>query len=124
MPIRRKSSLTKKSPWKTLKPLDYDWFIDIFKADIDEVKEQNGVDAYMFMRFLRMMLWIFGAVWIVSWAVLMPVDSVDSGSGQTGLDMFTFGNIGQQKQERYWAHLACAWASTSEYDSNSFYGED
>ena len=80
----------------------------------------NGVDAYLFVRFQRMMLQIFGPIWVVSWAVLLPVTGVDGGAKGEGLDRFTFGNIGKQHQMRYWAHLACAWVFTGRLISTAF----
>lgn len=93
----------------------WSWPFTVLRADFHAIKDQNGVDAYMFIRFLRMMVRIFAPIWIISWAILLPVNGVESGSNKTGLDRFTFGNIGTEKQGRYWAHLACAWVFTSEY---------
>jgi hypothetical protein len=45
-------------------------------------------------------------IWLLSWAVLLPVDSVHTGTaGKTGLDRFTFGNIARKDHHRLWAHL-------------------
>ncbi|KAG8725473.1 hypothetical protein FRC09_017611 [Ceratobasidium sp. 395] len=48
---------------------------------------------------------------LISWAVLLPVDSV-SLKKKDGLDQFTFGNIPQDCQIRYAAHLVLAWFLT------------
>jgi calcium permeable stress-gated cation channel len=64
------------------------------------------MDAYFFVRFLRMMVKIFLPIWFISWAVLLPVNSVNSHvPGVTGLDRFTFGNIEKTQQDRYAAHI-------------------
>lgn len=88
------------------------WLLDILRINDDKVFELNGLDAYMFVRFLRMMVVIFIPIWIVSWFILLPVDAVHSGTSNTGLDRFTFGNIPQGEQSRYWTHLVCAWLFT------------
>ena len=45
-------------------------------------------------------------IWILSWLVLLPIDSVGTSiEGKTGLDRFTFGNISTKDQHRLWAHL-------------------
>lgn len=46
---------------------------------------------------------------LLSWVVLLPVDAVGSASGRTGLDRFTFGNVDQNSQKRYAAHLLMVW---------------
>ena len=88
------------------------WLRELFEVKDRKVKDINGLDAYMFVRFLRMMVYIFAPIWLVSWLVLLPVDSVDTDSGKTGLDRFTFGNISTADQSRYWTHLVCAWGFT------------
>ena len=54
-------------------------------------------------------------IWIISWAVLLPVTSVGIVKGDSDeqpndtLSRFTFGNIRPDQRVRYWAQLACAW---------------
>ncbi|KDN34824.1 hypothetical protein RSAG8_12122, partial [Rhizoctonia solani AG-8 WAC10335] len=71
----------------------------------------NGMDAYFFVRFLRMMARLFLPIWLVSWAVLLPVDAAGI-NNKDGLDQFTFGNIPGNSQLRYVAHLILAWFGT------------
>jgi hypothetical protein len=80
--------------------------VDVYKADYRGILKANGMDSYFFVHFLRMMTRIFFPIWIVSWAVLMPVNSVKTRvDNNRGLDLFVFGNIAPDKQERYAAHL-------------------
>lgn len=45
-------------------------------------------------------------IWLLSWAVLIPVNAANTRSeGKNGLDRLTFGNINTNSQARYWAHL-------------------
>lgn len=82
----------------------------IIMSDPEEILHKNGVDPYVFVRFLRLMCKAFIPIWIVSWIILLPVDSVNSThSGREGLDRFTFGNVAPELQSRYWAHLIMAW---------------
>ncbi|KAF8750313.1 hypothetical protein RHS01_09454 [Rhizoctonia solani] len=74
-------------------------------------KMHNGMDAYFFVRFLRMMVRIFLPFWIVSWIILLPVDAAGV-NNKTQLDQFTFGNIPSDSQVRYAAHLILAWLGT------------
>ena len=38
--------------------------------------EKNGMDAYMFLRFLRLLTILFGSITILTWIVLLPVNTV------------------------------------------------
>ncbi|KAG8794462.1 hypothetical protein FRC12_024241 [Ceratobasidium sp. 428] len=89
----------------------FSWPVSIFKADHKDIQQHNGMDAYFFVRYLRMMVRVFLPIWLISWAVLLPVDSAGL-NNKTGLDQFTFGNIPQDRQVRYAAHLVLAWFLT------------
>lgn len=82
-------------------------------ADYRDIKTQNGMDAYFFVRFLRMMVRVLVPIWLISWVILLPVTSVGTTTQEhTGLDRFTFGNVAPDKQGRYAAHLILAWLFT------------
>jgi hypothetical protein len=92
------------------------WPLAIFKADYTKVKRTNGMDAYFFLRFLRMAIRIFLPIWFFSWAILLPITSVHTSvDNATGLDRFVFGNVSNDKQSRYAAHVILAWAFTGEW---------
>ncbi|KAG9079250.1 hypothetical protein FRC06_007862, partial [Ceratobasidium sp. 370] len=86
----------------------FSWPLSIYKADHKDIQQHNGMDAYFYVRYLRMMVRIFLPIWLISWAVLLPVDAAGL-NNKTGLDQFTFGNIPQDAQVRYAAHLILAW---------------
>jgi calcium permeable stress-gated cation channel len=80
------------------------------------------MDAYFFVRFLRMMVKVFLPIWVISWAVLLPVTSVNSHvAGVTGLDRFTFGNVENTQQDRYAAHIILVYLFTGTRISSSFW---
>ncbi|KAG5732300.1 hypothetical protein E4T56_gene11425 [Termitomyces sp. T112] len=90
------------------------WPIGVFKADYRDIIRTNGLDAYFFVRFLRMMTKILLPIWFFSWVILMPVNSVNTFVGNDdGLDRFTFGNIEPTKQKRYAAHLILVYFFTA-----------
>ncbi|KAF8814727.1 DUF221-domain-containing protein [Phlegmacium glaucopus] len=103
-------------PEKRIKPLSnsmFTWPLSVFNADYRAIISANGLDAYFFVRFLRVMTFTFLPIWFVSWAVLLPVDSVKTGSpGNSGLDLFTFGNVAKTNQARYAAHLILVYIFT------------
>lgn len=89
------------------------WPLAVFRADYSRIKDVNGLDAYFYVRFLRMTARIFLPIWIISWIVLLPVNSVNTEvPGRQGLDKLSFGNIATDKQGRYAAHLILAWLFT------------
>ncbi|KAI0720717.1 DUF221-domain-containing protein [Cerioporus squamosus] len=89
------------------------WPYSVFMADYHEIREKNGMDAYFFVRFLRMIVRILLPIWLLSWIVLLPVTSVGTSVSQhSGLDRFIFGNVAPDKQTRYAAHIIFAWLST------------
>ncbi|BEI90642.1 uncharacterized protein CcaverHIS019_0307120 [Cutaneotrichosporon cavernicola] len=75
-------------------------------TDPKEILNKNGVDPYIFVRFLRLLMKAVIPIWLVSWVVLFPINSV-GGASRTGLDMFAMSN--SPKLKRYWAHLCLAY---------------
>lgn len=70
-----------------------------------------------------MMIRVMLPIWIISWAVLLPLTSVNTGvPGHSGLDMFIFGNIAATQQVRYAGQLLLTWIFTSkDLDSPPFF---
>lgn len=121
-------------PDKRIKPLtggkgakgsimSFFWPLAVMTADYRQIIRANGLDAYFFVRFLRLMVKVLLPIWLVSWAVLLPITSVridetpidpenPDPDARGGLSRFTFGNIGPTQQSRLWAHLVCAWFFT------------
>lgn len=99
-----------------VKPLEagfLTWPIALFKTDYRDVQQVNGPDAYLFVRFLRMMIRVLLPIWLISWIVLMPVTAVNnSTANNTGLDRFIFGNVSKDHQARYGAHIILAYLFT------------
>ncbi|KAJ9102195.1 hypothetical protein QFC20_005024 [Naganishia adeliensis] len=101
----------KRAPALTKNLVKVVW--DLINSDPELVLQKNGVDAYVFIRFLRMMLKIFIPTWLLTWAILLPIDAVGTQvSGKTGLDQLTYGNVDPRHQSRLWAHLVMAYVFT------------
>ncbi|THH28353.1 hypothetical protein EUX98_g5835 [Antrodiella citrinella] len=91
----------------------YGWPLAIFQADYEGIKDANGLDAYFFVNFLRMIARILLPIWLISWLILLPLTSANTSvANHTGLDRFIFGNVAPDKQNRYWAHLILTWLFT------------
>ena len=101
---------------KRAKPLSrsrFKWPLAVFRADYRAIIRVNGLDAYFFVRFLRVMAITFTPIWIISWIVLLPTTSVGTIVGvNAGLDKFTFGNIAPSEQARYAAHIILVYIFT------------
>ncbi len=99
-----------------LSPRLLGWLISVFNADLDKIKDINGLDCYFFVRFLRMMVRVMLPIWLLSWMVLLPLTAVHTEvAGHSGLDILIFGNIVPNKQDRYAGHLLLVWVFTSRF---------
>ncbi|CCG84511.1 protein of unknown function [Taphrina deformans PYCC 5710] len=107
----------KRMPKLPRKP--WGWMGAIFRIILkkDIIIEKSGLDAYFFIRFLRMILIIFVPALLLVWPILLPLNIVDGVNsspsvGQTnvnGLDRLAFGNVSRRHVTRYWAHLIMAY---------------
>nr|POE93111.1 uncharacterized protein rsn1 [Quercus suber] len=67
-----------------------------------------GLDAYFFLRYLRMLLKFFFPVALVVLPILLPINRFSHGD-QRGLDKISIANVGADyKGSRLWAHLILA----------------
>jgi len=73
--------------------------------------QHQSLDAYLFLRFLKMTVVIMFVGACITWPVLFPVNAT-GGAGQTQLDILSLSNIdGSRKggKYRYYAPLFCGW---------------
>lgn len=117
-------SLSNFSTSKRAQPLSnsiFLWPIAVYKADYRGIIRANGLDAYFFIRFLRMMVKVLLPIWIISWIVLIPVTSINSKvTGKDSLDRLSYGNVANDKQVRYAAHLILVYIFTCKARFMSF----
>ncbi|EER23976.1 hypothetical protein D8B26_002139 [Coccidioides posadasii str. Silveira] len=98
----------------------FQWIGPVFKTSNSEFIQKCGLDAYFFLRYLRMLLKIFIPLSLLILPTLLPVNKVDGrdrsflhgASGArynvTGLDQLAWGNVKPENSNRYWAHLILA----------------
>ena len=115
MPERERTNPPPKGLWQ--------WLIPVIKTNRNDFIQKSGLDAYFFLRYLRMLLKIFipAAFFII--LILVPLNSINGrGSGfavgiysnsstynnVTGLDQLSWGNVRPTQNNRYWAHLILA----------------
>ncbi|KAI0076270.1 DUF221-domain-containing protein [Panus rudis PR-1116 ss-1] len=96
-----------RGPWK--------WLFAIFAVPTRDVLHKNGMDAYMFLRFLRLLIILFGAITLITWTVLLPVDAADirDSNFSDGLAKLSWGNIPPNATVRYVAHIVVVYFSTA-----------
>lgn len=87
------------------------WFawvkITIF-ANNEDVLHMSGLDGYMFIKFLRWMMILFGSFAILANIIVTPINAT-GGSDLYGLDSLTSSNINMDAFDRYWAHCLLAY---------------
>lgn len=71
--------------------------------------QTQSLDAFLFLRFIRMSVVISFVGCCITWPILFPVNAT-GGGGQAQLDILSYSNIDQETQSnRYYAHALVAW---------------
>lgn len=83
-----------------------DWIKALIKLDDRFVLEHSSVDGYLFLRFMRTVIFICFAGSCITWPILLPVNAT-GGGGASQLDKLNFGNV--RDPSRLWAHAVVAW---------------
>lgn len=74
--------------------------------------KHQSLDAYLFLRFLRILTTIAFVGCCFIWPVLFPINATGGGT-ETQLDILTYSNVDastSSSKNRYYAHAFCAWA--------------
>ncbi|KAK9766773.1 phosphate metabolism protein 7 [Basidiobolus ranarum] len=78
------------------------WIIDVYKTPDKVLLKRIGLDAYVFLRFVRMCLFIFSIMSAISLVILLPVNTMNKDRSK-GLNYFSISNI--TKPSSFWAHV-------------------
>lgn len=81
------------------------WYKDYARLDDIFVLRHHSFDAFLYLRFFRMIILICGMGCLLTWPILLPVNARGGGSGQQ-LDKLAFGNVAQPR--KCWAHAIVA----------------
>lgn len=93
------------------------WIAPVFRTSNSEFIQKCGLDAFFFLRYLRMLLKIFLPLAFIILPILLPLNKSGGRDTNTidgvhynvtGLDQLAWGNIAPQNTDRYWAHLVLA----------------
>ncbi|KAE9962844.1 hypothetical protein BLS_009961 [Venturia inaequalis] len=109
-PRTRSKTLRKDNYSPELPNTLFGWLPKLWAIPDSYVLTHQGLDAYLFLRFLKMAVisCVVGAVICVP--VLIPVNATGGGNGQQ-LDKISMTNVGKLPIQawRFFAHAACAW---------------
>ncbi|KAL5631731.1 hypothetical protein ACGC1H_007289 [Rhizoctonia solani] len=104
-PLHKRTAELPSGPWK--------WLPAVIFAPAEDIIRKNGLDAYLFIRFLRLMIMIFGAFTLISWPILLPINSINMpGGGKDGLVRLSWSNITEGEHKRYIAHVILVYIMT------------
>lgn len=87
----------------------FSWVKDFWKIPDVYALQHQSLDAYLYIRYLRMAVTICFVGCCITWPVLFPVNAT-GGNGSKQLDILTYGNINRETQyNRYYAHVFISW---------------
>ncbi|KAF4159817.1 hypothetical protein CNMCM6936_009175 [Aspergillus lentulus] len=86
----------------------WNWIIDMYKLPDEYVLQHHSMDAYLLLRFLKLISVICFVGCLITWPILFPVNATGGGHKEQ-LDILTMSNIAQDKNARYYAHAFVAW---------------
>jgi calcium permeable stress-gated cation channel len=91
-----------------LPPTPWSWIPRLLMTPTHVVIGKSGLDGYFLLRYLRMMIFLFGGSMLVIWPVLLPINAVKQHgvTGRIGMELLSISNI--ETPIRYWAHLVMA----------------
>ncbi|KAJ1718663.1 phosphate metabolism protein 7, partial [Coemansia erecta] len=81
----------------------FSWIPAVLRVPDEQIIRRCGLDTYMFLRGMRLMLIISSVVSLLSAATILPINILGS-KGLTGLDSLSIGNV-DSKSSRLWVHV-------------------
>jgi len=89
------------------------WVKPVFATPALQIIQKCGLDAYFFIRYLRMLLKVFTPMLVIVLPILLPINSKSSAEDPedalSGLDQLSISNVGPQHvRKRLWAHVVLA----------------
>lgn len=84
----------------------FEWIRTIRQLDDKFVLEHSSLDAYLYLRFLRTIIFICLVGVCITWPILLPVNATGGGNASQ-LDRLGLGNV--YYKDRLYAHAVVAW---------------
>lgn len=86
------------------------WFGSFWKLPDTYALTHQTLDAYLFLRYLKICAVICFVSLCITWPILFPIN-ITGGAGRQQLDILTFGNVSVDGKPNYfYAHCFVAWA--------------
>ncbi|KAF5389147.1 hypothetical protein D9757_004969 [Collybiopsis confluens] len=104
-PPEKRSTEFPPGPWQ--------WLPSLINSRAEDIMDKNGLDAYMFLRFLKMLVRIFFVFTIVTFIIIVPVNFVGQHGASSSLEKITWTNIADADQQpRFLAHILVVYLLT------------
>lgn len=84
------------------------WLKDMYKLPDEYVLQHHSMDAYLLLRFLKLMTVICFVGCCITFPILFPINAT-GGGGNVQLDLLSFSNVAETRYARLFAHALVAW---------------
>lgn len=85
------------------------WIGAFWKISDYHPLQHQSLDAYLFLRFMKILIVICFVGCCITWPVLFPIN-ITGGGGETELNLLNYSNVDSKTQSnRYYAHAFIAW---------------
>ncbi|KAL4802645.1 hypothetical protein BDV18DRAFT_59130 [Aspergillus unguis] len=84
------------------------WLRDMYKLPDTYVLQHHSMDAYLLLRFLKMMTVICFVGSCLTFPILFPINAT-GGNNKKQLDVVSFSNVAPDRYARFFAHALVAW---------------
>jgi hypothetical protein len=84
----------------------YHWVVVTIRTPDRELLRNAGLDAYMFLRYLRLARKLFIIYCVIGLPIMMPLNVIDQGD-LDGVRKWTVANVTYKR--RFWGHVICSY---------------
>lgn len=84
------------------------WFGDFWSLPDEYVLNHHSLDAYLYLRFFKMIIFICFIGCFITWPILFPVNAT-GGGGESQFNLLSFSNVPPTQANRYYAHTFVGW---------------
>ncbi|THU96938.1 DUF221-domain-containing protein [Dendrothele bispora CBS 962.96] len=103
-------------PDKRSRPLPkglWRWVPAVLLSPSEDIIHKNGLDAYMFLRYIKLLIKIFFVYTLLSFAVIVPVDYIGRNDAPSNLERISWTNLKRlEDQPRFFAHVCIVYVLT------------
>lgn len=90
------------------------WIPAVLNSPAEDIIHHNGLDAYMFLRFMKILIIIFLVFTILTFLIIIPVDAVGITNILEGVEKISWTNIVDPRdQDRFAAHVVMVYVLTA-----------